>query len=348
MTNIKTFNSKENIQHQASVWISRIDRGLTTVEQQELQDWGNISESHRQILFEMAQTWDDLSVLNELSGLMPLERIDGQTRYTQTHKILWPMVASIGFLVFSVLSWLILSQNQNINSEHLFTKLTTSVGEQKPITLQDGSVVYLNTDTELKIDFSDERRHILLIKGEAHFDVAHDESRPFVVAAAHNTVTAIGTAFNVQLVNDEHFELLVTEGKVLVKDAQQSIEDTATSHQDSPLQGSGTLLSAGQKAMITGDSTQSVNLSVEQMQNDLAWRQGIIVFDGESLADALIEISRYMPVHFELTDDKIKQQRMAGYFKAGDIDGLLAALNNNFNIMYQKIDEHTIRLSSTR
>tara|TARA_R110000868_G_scaffold123445_1_gene326919 strand:- start:1399 stop:2445 length:1047 start_codon:yes stop_codon:yes gene_type:complete len=348
MTNIKTFSSKENIQQQASMWISRIDRTLTAAEQQELQTWVNSSESHRQILFDMAQTWDDLSILNELSGLMPLERIDGQNRYTQTHKILWPMAASIGFLMISMLSWLMLNQSPQDTSAELITRLSTAVGEQKPVNLPDGSVVYLNTDSELQIDFNDSRRNIFLVKGEAHFDVAHDETRPFVVSTGHNTVTAVGTAFNVQLVNNERFELLVTEGKVLVKNAQQNLEAITTSQQGNALQGAGTLLSAGQKAVVDQYQAQAISLSVEQMQNDLAWRQGIVVFDGEPLAEALSEISRYMPVHFELADDKVKQQRMAGFFKAGDIDGLLAALKNNFNIIYHKVDEQTIMLSSAR
>ncbi|KXI30410.1 FecR family protein [Paraglaciecola hydrolytica] len=347
MTNIKAFNRKEDIQLQACEWISRIDRGLSPDEQHTLQNWTTISESHRQILFEMAQTWDDLSVLNELNGLMPLERIDGQARYTQPHKILWPLAASIGFLMVSVLTWLVFNPSQIHSTEQLITRLSTEVGEQKPVMLTDGSVVYLNTNSELQIDFSASRRTIQLIKGEAHFEVAHDENRPFVVATAHNTVTAVGTAFNVQLLDNQRFELLVTEGTVLVQNAQQLRIDETSNTPNKALQGTGTLLSAGQKAMVAAEDPQAVSLSLEQMQNELAWRQGIVVFNGEPLAEAMIEISRYMPVHFELADEQVKQQRVAGFFKAGDIDGLLAALQNNFNIRYRKLDEYTIQLLSS-
>ena len=345
MTNIKTFNRKEDIQLQACEWISRIDRKLSSDEQQALQNWANISESHRQILFEMAQTWDDLSVLNELSGLMPLDRIDGQNRHTRTHKILWPMVASIGFFMISALSWLMLNQESNTQTEHLTSLLTTAIGEHKPVTLTDGSVIYLNTNSSVQVDFSATRRNIQLLKGEAHFEVAHDENRPFVVSAADNTVTAVGTAFNVQLLSSAGFELLVTEGKVLIKNSQQST--TAPTSNTPALQGEGSLLHAGQKALVLADSTRTQDLSIEQMQNDLAWRQGIVVFSGEPLGEALSEISRYIPVQFELSDEGIKQQRMAGFFKAGDIDGLLAALKNNFNIQYQKMDNQKILLFST-
>ena len=345
MTNIKTFYRKEDIQLQACEWISRIDRQLSPDEQQALQHWANTSELHQKTLFAMAQTWDDLSVLNELNGLMPLDRIDGQNRHTQTHKILWPMVASIGFLVISMFSWLMLNQDTTEHTGPLTSVFSTAVGEQKPLTLDDGSVLYLNTNTTVKVDFSASRRHIQLLKGEAHFDVAHDENRPFVVAAASNTVTAVGTAFNVQLLNDAAFELLVTEGKVLVKNSQQSTEPSPTGKQ--ALLGEGSLLHAGQKALVASNSTETQDLSIEQMQNDLAWRQGIVVFNGEPLGQALSEISRYMPVQFELSDEQIKQQRMAGFFKAGDLDGLLAALKNNFNIQHQKMDNQKILLFST-
>jgi transmembrane sensor len=71
-----------------------------------------------------------------------------------------------------------------------------------------------------------------------------------------------------------------------------------------------------------------------------------VVFEGEPLESALTEISRYVAVHFNYDDEKLKEQRVAGYFKAGDLDGLLAALNNNFNIQYRKVDDNTILLFS--
>lgn len=346
MTNIKTFNSKEEIQQQACDWISRIDRGLSLDEHQALQRWTMLSESHRQILFDMAQTWDDLSVLNELSGLMPLERIEPITSTKTQSTVFWPMAASVAFVVSVLVGWLVFNVDPTNNKQHPLTTLTSNVGEQKPVTLSDGSVVYLNTNSEVVIDFSANERQIHLVKGEAHFDVAHNENRPFVVTAAHNSVTAVGTAFNVQLLNDQRFELLVTEGKVLVKNALQQNNLQSIDNNLPALEGEGTLLVAGQKAWVDDTSTESINLSLEQMQNDLAWRQGIVVFHGEPLFEALSEISRYTPIHFKLADDNVKQQRVAGFFKAGDIDGLLSALKNNFNIMYQKLDGQTILLSS--
>jgi transmembrane sensor len=342
MTNIRAFNSKESIQQQASVWISRIDRGLSPDETQQLELWANISESHRQILFDMAQTWDDMSALNELKGLMPLNKLDTVTQKNK-RSVHLALAASVAFMLFSVMSWLIFSPNQVNDNDIMVSQLVTSIGEQKPVTLQDGSVVYLNTNSELKVNFSSRTRQIDLVRGEALFEVAHDKERPFIVSAAGNTVTAVGTAFNMQLIDDKHFELLVTEGKVLLKNMQekQSIEQYPLDDQHG-----GTLLTAGQKALVARDSAQSANLSIEQIQNELAWRQGVVVFDREPLINALTEISRYVAVHFDFEDEKLKEKRVAGYFKAGDLDGLLAALSNNFDIRYKKVDDNTILLFS--
>lgn len=345
MTNITAFNSKEVIQQQASQWISRIDRGLTIQEHEQLQIWADSGDSHRDILFNMAQIWDDMSVLNELKGLMSIERIDTTARQKRVSPR-WAIAASIGFLMFTLMAWFMSNPALEHYDNSFNSTLSTAIGEQKPVTLEDGSIVYLNTNTEIKVAFSAQDRQIEIVRGEALFDVAHDTQRPFVVSAAGNTVTAVGTAFNVQLLDDDHFELLVTEGKVLLKNEQQSSINKQNSSQH-PLNGNGTLLIAGQKTLVAQDLAQTTTLNLEQIQNDLAWRQGIVVFHGAPLATALTEISRYTPIQFNFADEKLKQKRVAGYFKAGDIDGLLAALSNNFDIKYQKIDDKTILLSST-
>jgi len=83
-----------------------------------------------------------------------------------------------------------------------------------------------------------------------------------------------------------------------------------------------------------------------EINAQLSWRQGNLVFRGETLEDALIEINRYTSVQFEVADEHIKQERIAGLFKAGDVDGLLAALEQNFNIHNQRIGNNKIRLSA--
>jgi transmembrane sensor len=346
MSNINTFCSKESIDQQACLWVSRIDRGLSDAEKTEMCLWVKAAEHHQSSLFEMAALWDDLSVLNELSGIFPLTK-EQEHKNARLNLNKYRLIAA-SLLVFglSVMTWFN-SQDSFSNVDKLVqtvNRAETKIGEQKNLTLADGSVIHLNTNSLVKIDFTKEQRNLTLLRGEAHFEVAHDESRPFIVTAGHNQVTAVGTAFNVQFKDRGELELLVTEGKVLlanVADNVQQVEPSAPSR--SPLEGKGLLVIKGEKVIFSDDYTQAkATLSSTQVEQDLAWQQGMLVFQGEDLETALKEVSRYSAVHFEIIDTSVKKQRVAGYFKAGDIDGLLFTLAQNFNIQAKRTDNNIV------
>ena len=88
------------------------------------------------------------------------------------------------------------------------------MGEQRQLELPDGSVIYLNTNSQVQIDYTATTRNILLLQGEAHFDVAKNPGRPFNVYAGGGLVQAVGTAFTVFFKDDEAIDVTVTEGKV--------------------------------------------------------------------------------------------------------------------------------------
>jgi len=76
----------------------------------------------------------------------------------------------------------------------------------------------------------------------------------------------------------------------------------------------------------------------------LSWREGNLIFRGESLGDAVQEVGRYTNLEFVITSDELKQLRVAGLFKAGDVEGFLASLRANFDIIDERIDDNTILL----
>lgn len=347
MNNVHQFSSKEDIQAQASLWISRLDRGLSSDEQTELKSWIAESQSHRKALTEMASLWDDMSVLNELSGLFPhsAKKVETGRLKTLVNQARWSVAA--GFMLMAVAVGMIVHQVLPEGPQEIARvtqKISTGVGEQKNIVLADGSTVHLNTNTVLTVDYANDMRSLVLLKGEAHFDVAHDTSRPFVVTAGDNTVTAVGTAFNMQYVEDNAFELVVTEGKVLVKDRFSPFANSSSLFSDEPVTAEGLLMFAGEKAKVKGELEERKNLSKTDIDDDLAWQQGMIVFKGEPLSAVLDEISRYTSVRFSVESEKLSNQRVAGYFKVGDINGLLSALKNSFDIDHRKVGENRILL----
>jgi transmembrane sensor len=176
------------------------------------------------------------------------------------------------------------------------------------VALPDGSHLDLNGATELQVDFSPGRRHIVLRAGEAMFSVAHDSSRPFVVDTAQGSVTVTGTRFDVRQ-DPAATRVAVEQGSVRV-------------------QGMGTALAqlgAGQGSHIDEQGNVAAPYTVNAAALT-AWRQGKLVFDNATLADVVAEVSRYRTQPLWVAPGKVAQLRVSSTFSTDDTDALLRAL----------------------
>ncbi|ALO34701.1 hypothetical protein CMT41_08220 [Colwellia sp. MT41] len=356
----KQKNNDNNIQELACLWISRMDRGLTAVEQQQLVVWCNQNSQHHSTLLEMASFWDDLSVLHELSALFPLAqaKVAGKRHSLATIALVasFALVSLISINTLVNESFLPFLPSLNEQSLSQIQTLKTKIGEQKSFTLQDGSLIQLNTNSHIEVAYNAEQRLVTLVKGEARFDVTKDNNRPFTVIVGATSFTALGTVFNVQWHNNQAMELVVTEGKVLITQATTSVNDLKETLKQAntsfaPEQLAATLVVSGEKALIaehaTSTSTTPIEkVSLDQIHRDLAWQQGMLIFEGEPLSMALAEISRYTTSSFEIVDSELAEIKVAGYFKADDIDGLLSSLQSNFGINFSKKPDGTILLTA--
>jgi len=343
---------KGTIQVQASQWISKMDRGFNATENDAFIAWANQSDLHRETLFSFAALWDDLSVLNELSALFPINNQHKKKKSSQTFITKIAMAASIVFVFIlgsNIYTNLLPDSKMNEQQYTEIKNLSTVVGQQSRFSLSDGSIIQLNTNSLVKINFSQNKRLLTLVRGEARFDVAKDKTRPFTVTSGDKSFTALGTIFNVQKNSNQDMELVVTEGRVLITKANQLIDRIAKKIYQLPKeQLPGLLVTSGEKAIISQEIPQKVQqVSLDQVQKDLAWQQGMLIFEGDSLASALAEVSRYTSTNFELVDSELAEIKIAGYFKAGDIVGLLQSLHSNFNINFEKINENSIRLTTS-
>ena len=190
--------------------------------------------------------WDDMSVLNELSGLFPRHQNKTESHNRQKRRVgivtQARMSVAAAFLVMTIAVAVVVDRIWLEAPDvvaHMSEKIETGIGEQRNLVLSDGSTLLLNTNSRVTVDFSDDVRNIVLLKGEAHFEVAHDTTRPFTVTAGNNTVTAVGTAFNMQYVDDNAFELVVTDGKVLVKDRFSAFSSNQSLFSKAPVEGEG-------------------------------------------------------------------------------------------------------------
>lgn len=342
MSNVIPLQTDEGIYDDASLWIARLDRGLSEQETRALRHWLNQSARHRECLLEMADLWDRMDSLAVLSELFDPPASSSRGKWFGLGAAT-AVAASVLFVVsafglFASLSPLSSVQQSSdaLASAQENTIYETGIGAHSTVNLPDGTRMLLNTNTLVSVTYSDDERLLELNRGELHVEVEHDPSRPLRVKAGGKVVEAVGTAFNVYLMDDKNVDVIVTEGVVHVK----STKDEAI---DEPIQE----LVKGQKLSIRDLKPKHVG-SVDEthIEDRLSWRDGNLVFRGETLQEALSEVSRYTTLSFEVADPEISQVRIAGLYKAGDVDGLLLALRENFNIQHHRTDNGTVVLSA--
>ena len=261
----------------------------------------------------------------------------------------------------------------------------TAIGKPTSVLLADGSTLHLNTNSRVSVDYAEGYRNIRLLQGEVHFDVAKNKAQPFRVYAGQGRVQAVGTAFTVYL-RAKDIEVLVTEGKVelATHKAQLATHKTqqATELQSSnqleaqpdkisdieadnsaspgyyltiPVERLG-LLAEGQQATIvvaqnneTGNkhNTHKVELmDAETLARRDAWRKGLVLFAGDSLEEVVAEISRYTTLSIEIVDPALKEIRIGGQFRLGDVNGMFKVLETNFGLSVTMLDSEHVQISA--
>lgn len=186
----------------------------------------------------------------------------------------------------------------------------TGTGQRTRVTLQDGSVVTLDAETELRLHNSPDERRLDLLRGRAFFRVAHDASRPFVVYAGGKRVRAIGTAFDV---SNEKGNIVVTlvEGKVRVDGS-------------APGSDGGTDMTPGRQLVISRDLNWT--LRRVDVAKETSWTQGRLIFMDDPLSKAIADVNRYSTKKITFKDGRIPDRQIVGVFQAGDVEGFVKAM----------------------
>lgn len=185
----------------------------------------------------------------------------------------------------------------------------TGVGQMRDIALEDGSILHLNSDSEVEARFTSNGRKVRLMKGEASFEISHDPERPFDVEARAAVIRAVGTAFNVRM-RPSLVELTVTHGQVSVHCG------------DSPLQ----QVVAGSGAVIQPRSISLTRLGSKIVEQRTAWRDQMVELDGETVEQAADEFNRYRKTPILIGDTRVSALRIGGRFRTTDSQEFLSAL----------------------
>ena len=197
----------------------------------------------------------------------------------------------------------------------------TATAENRAVRLEDGSQIVLGGGSAVAKRFTNRRRGIELLSGEAFFDVAHNSARPFVVGASDMTVTVTGTAFDVSM-TERTLSVAVARGSVRVeRDGQPPVE---------------VALKPGQRVNIDRASGEAATdtLSLPEIA---AWRSRRLAARGEALADVVETLDRHFTGTILFADSELKERRVTGVYDLDDPVRALRALTGPYGGTVRRI-----------
>lgn len=304
--------SSRQIESIAADWLARRDRGnWSEADDAELDAWLDASTAHRISYLRLEAAWSDANRLQALGAgatappaPLPRRSLSRVSSLALAASVLLGAVISVGLYI----------------SADPDSYYRTAVGVIESVPLPDGSTVTLNTDTEVRVALSGNERRVDLARGEALFEVSANPEHPFVVLAGEQRVVAIGTRFSVRR-DARGLRVVVTEGKVRVEDAAESAERPFP-----------TELPAGTLARSNSAGVLVREVSTDELEGFLSWRNGFITFRDTPLADAIDEFNRYNARQIDIYDPTVADIRIGGRFRATNIDAFLSLLEEGFAV----------------
>lgn len=225
-----------------------------------------------------------------------------------------------------------------------FAGFSTGIGEQRILTLDDGTRVTLNTESRIVVQYKDTARLVDLKFGEALFDVAKDSRRPFTVSAGGRKITALGTTFNVRR-DDSQLAITLLEGKVAVSGKSEKTSSEVVREANVVLAPGQRLTFFGGASSHTsemsppqqageGDEGQTSPVIIDRPSIDrvTAWRSGYVDLDGVRLADAIAELNRYSKTKLVVESPGAAAVPITGVFRAGDNEDFARAIAHTFGL----------------
>lgn len=310
--------SARSIDRAAAEWVARLDSGALTPDQQaELERW--LAEDSRCLgAFARARA---LFVSEEIAEAIEAPRASLVSPVTR-RGFLAAMAAGVAGAAFFVSR-----QDHGPVMEY-----ASDVGEIRAISLEDGSKLTLNTDSLVSVEYRRHSRLVKLLRGEAYFEVAKNPERPFIVQGPAAQARAVGTAYSVRLGDEAgRMQVRVTSGRVAVEPPPSALADSLRL---STIADNGAYLDPNQEADVRvvkdGPYKGQVQVSIkdvtpDRVERSLMWREGLLSFEGETLAEAIEEFSRYSHQKIIL-QGTVARERVSGLFSATDPAGFSRAI----------------------
>jgi transmembrane sensor len=315
---------------EASEWLIRLETDSTPEVKASFNEWLAADPRNRAAYVRLEKTWrhaDVLRKLRPLGGEVDENIIDkfgepGAVVVTPRSRPWLPWAAAASLLIIiaaGTLGWVSYSRSG-------WQTWRTEQGGFQRIALPDGSTAFLNTNSEIRVKMTSDRREIELSQGEALFTVAHDPQRPFDVTAADTVVRAVGTQFSVRLRDQQQVDVIVKEGRVAIDPPDDFVEPKLAQQTVSIPKLS--TLAAGEAVSVKSRKLVVRKVPAEDMSRKLAWTQGRLWFDRVTLVEAVAEFNRYNRRQIVIDDPSIESFHIGGTFDTQDLDSFVSALSS--------------------
>ena len=204
--------------------------------------------------------------------------------------------------------------------------IRTRRGELRLIPLKDGSTVMLNTDTSVRIDDTQGReRQVTLIGGEAYFSVTRNEAAPFVVHVDGRRLSTVEARFRVRKLGKTPVDLLVNQGRV-------DFASLGWTDRRPVAVGSNMHVALDKPGLLRRSSPERpAAVPPDVVARELAWLEGKIAFEGETLGQAADSFARYSDTRIVVRDPDLAREPVTGLFAANDPVGFSRAVAGVFN-----------------
>jgi len=292
---------------EASAWLARLQRdGVTETDGLDFEAWLTAAPANRAAYRQALAVWHEFDACADEVRTEIEADAQRPQRIAQTRR--W-WVGAGGLAAAAALAVAVLP---SVTSQPAVQTYATGKGEHQRITLADGSVVDLNAETHLSVSFARDERRVVLGDGEAIFDVAHDERRPFTVTASNRVVRVLGTQFDVR---NRQGELTVTvaRGKVQVRPATPATSGRAF------------LLTPGHRLEI--GQTGIEQLKAVDPQEAFSWRAGRLIYRGEPLSHVVADLNRQFVEQIEISDPELGKTPITGVIVLDDQPAVMARLS---------------------
>jgi len=331
------------VRESAARWIVRRDRGLSAAESIEFELWLAADERHARAIQCADAAWALLDRIPE--DVAQSVQVKPSRRWARYWLAVSGLAAAAALALF--LGWQQRGDRARHQQQVTTEKLAHDVTRARVLTLPDGSTVRLNVGSEIVEAFTPAERRVIVARGEAHFMVTRNASRPFVVCAGAVEVRAVGTAFNVNL-HSAAVEVIVTEGKVELSAgaAPARAEIAPTAAIESPR----TVVGVSQRAVVTFAPASLraapvvTDVQPDEITKALAWQNTLLRLGGATLAELAVEFQQQTGYRIVLADPELAGRRIGGRFRADNIEGFIRLLEEHFGVVSQRTPEGVIVL----